>query len=240
MRSGVGARVFHYRNSRGLSMNYTWDFSAVLRNSDLLIQGAIGTFKLAAVSCLLAIPIGLLVAVMRMSNSRFLANAAACYVNVFRASAALVLLFWFYFAFPILAGVNMEPYTAAVAAITLQCGAYFAEVFRGGIASIHRGQWEAAKAIGLNYRASMRYVILPQAAKRMLPIFFTRVIELIKTTALAGAIAYGDLLYSAARVVSITFRPIETYTIVALTFFIIIFTMSQAVRLLERRLAVSN
>lgn len=221
-------------------MNYNWDFSAVLRDSDLLVQGAIGTFKLASISCVLAIPIGLLIAIMKMSSSRVLVTIATCYINVFRSSAALVLLFWFYFAFPILAGVNLEPYTAAVLAITLQSAAYFSEVFRGGISSIHRGQWEAAKAIGMNYGSSMRFVILPQAVKRMLPIFFTRVIELIKTTALAAAIAYGDLLYNASRVVSNTFRPIETYTLVALTFFIVIFTMSRTVRLLERRLAISN
>src|ERR1700730_4812494 len=113
-------------------MNYAWDFAAVFRQSDLLIAGAIGTFKLAAVCILLAIPIGLLIAVLRMGASRFLANLAACYINFFRSSAALVLLFWFYFAFPILVHVDLGSFTAAVVAITLQCSAYFAEVFRGG------------------------------------------------------------------------------------------------------------
>ncbi|SIT49421.1 putative inner membrane amino-acid ABC transporter permease protein [Paraburkholderia piptadeniae] len=221
-------------------MNYTWDFSSVFSHSDILIEGAIGTFKLAITALALAIPIGLVLAIMRMSPSRFLNGIASAYINFFRSSAALVLIFWFYFAFPILMSVDMGAYSAATLAITLQSAAYFAEVFRGGISSIQRGQWEAAKAIGMNYAAAMRFVILPQAVKRMLPIFFTRVIELIKTTALAAAIAYGDLLYSASRIVSITFRPIETYTVVALSFFVVIFVMSKAVRLLERRLAISD
>ncbi len=221
-------------------MNYQWDFNAVFRHWDILVDGALATLGLAGASIVFALPIGLVVAVMRMSSVTSVSLVATGYIEFFRSSAALVLLFWFYFAFPILVGTNTTPFLAAVLAISLQSSAYFAEVFRGGIASIHRGQWEAAKALGMDHRGALRRVILPQAVKRMLPIFFTRVIELIKTTALAASIAYGDLVYSASRIVSITFRPVETFTVVALMFFVSIYAMSLAIRWLERRLAASD
>lgn len=221
-------------------MDYQWDFAAVFRQSDLLLEGAAGTLGLAGTAIVVAVPLGLLLAVLRMSAWRPASLLATGYIEFFRSSAALVLIFWFYFAFPMLVGIDMTPYAAATLAISLQSSAYFAEVFRGGIGSIHRGQWEAAKALGMNYRNAMRFVILPQAVKRMLPVFFTRVIELLKTTALAAAIAYGDLVYSASRVISITFRPLETFTVVALIFFFTIFAMSVSVRWMERRLAASD
>lgn len=221
-------------------MDYRWDFSAVFRHSDLLLEGALGTLKLAATSLAFAIPIGLIIAVMRMSSFRPINMFAATYVDFFRSSAALILVFWFYFAFPVLVSVNINSYSAATLAISLQSAAYFAEVFRGGVLSVSRGQWEAAKSIGMDYRKTMQFVILPQAFKNMLPIFFTRIIELIKTTSLAATIAYTDIVYAASRIVSDTFRPIETFTVVALGFFVVIFCLGQAARWLEGHLAASD
>jgi polar amino acid transport system permease protein len=221
-------------------LDYSWDFLAVFRHSDLLLEGALGTLKLSATSLAVAVPLGLIIAVMRMSSINLISRFAAAYVYFFRSSAALVLIFWFYFAFPVLVGINIDSFFAATLAISMQSAAYFGEVFRGGVLSVNKGQWEAAKSIGMNYQRIMRFIILPQAIKNMLPIFFTRIIELIKTTSLAATIAYTEIVYAASRIVSDTFRPIETFTVVALGFFVVIFGLGQAAQWFERRLAVSD
>ena len=112
------------------------------------------------------------------------------------------------------------------------------EVFRGGIQSIKFGQWQAAKALGMGLSPTLRYVILPQAIRRMIPVFFTRVAELFKTTSLAAVISYAEVVQMANRTASETFRPIETFTVVALFFFCVIFLASRLVRYAERRFAV--
>jgi polar amino acid transport system permease protein len=148
--------------------------------------------------------------------------------------------FWFFYALPILIGVSFEPFTAAVLALSTQSGAFYAEVFRGGIVSIERGQWEGAKALGMNYRAVLRRVIVPQALRRMVPPFVERSFELTKTTALASSLAYAELLYQAMQVNSITFRPMEVYTTIAVMYFIVLFAASNLMRLVEYRLAPAD
>lgn len=219
-------------------MGYQWDFGPVWRNLDALGFGLLGTLKLTAACLILAIPLGLLLAIMRMSGVRLLSGIALVYIDFFRTAASLVLIFWFFFAFPMLVNLDFDAFTAALLAIGLQGAAYFAEVFRGGIASIGRGQWEAARAIGMSNAVAMRYIILPQAVRRMLPVFFTRATLILKTTTLASAIAYSDIVYVAFRISSDTYRPIETFTVTGLIFFVVIFTLSRCVTLLERRIAV--
>jgi polar amino acid transport system permease protein len=219
-------------------MNYTADFAAVFRSSDLLLQGLLASVKLAASALAIAVPFGLVLAVLRLSRVPVVSQIAVVYIDFFRTAASLVLVFWFFYAFPILIGVSWNAYSAAVLALGLQSSAYFAEVYRSGIQSISFRQWDGARSIGFSYAQCMRYVILPQAIRRMIPVFFTRVIELFKTTSLAAAIAYPELAYQASVVASKTYRPIETYTIIAGMYFAIIFTLSQAVRFIERRYAV--
>lgn len=219
-------------------MEYQWDFAAVFRHSDLLIEGAKGTFALAGMAILIAFPIGLLVALMRLSRLPVISWFAVIYTDLFRASPTIVLIYWFYFAFPLLVGVDFNTFTAVSLTLGLQTGAYMAEVFRGGIQGVKPGQWQAAKALGMGLGRTLRYIILPQAIRRMVPIFFTRLTELFKTTSLAAAISYTEIVQMAQRTASDTFRPIETFTVVALFFFTVIFTASQLVRMAERRFAV--
>jgi polar amino acid transport system permease protein len=218
-------------------MPYRWDFGPVWRQADALAAGGLETLRLTAACLALAIPLGLVLAMCRLSGNRWLSGIALVYIDFFRTAASLVLIFWFFFALPLLVEVDFGAFTAALLAIGLQGAAYFAEVFRGGIASIDRGQWEASRAIGMSRAIAFRYIILPQAARRMLPVVFTRTTLLLKTTTLASAIAYPDLVYSAFRISSDTYRPIETFTVVGLIFFVVIFTASRGIALLERRLA---
>lgn len=221
-------------------MNYTTDFSAVWRYSDLLLEGLYASLVLAGSALAIALPLGLVLAVLRLSKLPVISQIAVVYIDFFRTAASLVLIFWFFYAFPILIGVRWNAYSAATLALGLQSGAYFAEVFRSGIQSISFRQWEGAKSIGFNYFQCMRYVVLPQAIRRMIPVFFTRVIELFKTTSLAAAITYPELAYKASLIASMTYRPIETYTAIAGIYFVIVFSLSQGVRMLERRYAILN
>jgi len=134
----------------------------------------------------------------------------------------------------------MTPLIASVLTFSIQSSAFFAEIFRSGIQSIDKGQWEGAKAIGMNYVQCMRRVILPQAIKRMIPAFMERSIELLKTTTLVSTVAYTDLMYQANDLAQKTFRPLEVYTVVAVMYFILIFVFSQISLLIEHRLARSG
>ncbi|MEN9764045.1 MAG: hypothetical protein RI906_3871, partial [Pseudomonadota bacterium] len=152
----------------------------------------------------------------------------------------LVQLFWFFFALPILVRVEMTPYLAAVLTFSIQSAAFFAEVFRAGIVSVERGQWEAARAIGMRGAQVLQRVVLPQAVRRMVPAFFERAIELMKTTTLVATVSYADLLFQANEVSQKTFRPLEVFTVTALMYFAVIFAASRVLARLEARLNVSG
>lgn len=149
-------------------------------------------------------------------------------------------LFWFFFALPLVTGIEMTPFAAAVVTFSIQSAAFFAEVFRAGIQAIERGQWEGALAIGMSRRQALNRIVLPQAVTHMIPAFLERAIELMKTTTLVATIAYADLLYQANAITQKTYRPLETFTVAALVYFVVIFAFSLLARRLERRLAVSG
>ena len=218
-------------------MKYQWDFPAVWAHFDMLLTGLLGTVKLAALSIVLGVIVGCATALMRLSPRKVLRTPATAFVEFYRNTPPLVHFFWFFYALPILVGVSFDPFTAAVLALSTQSGAFYAEVFRGGIVSIPRGQWEGARALGMNYRAVLRRIIVPQALRRMVPPFVERSFELTKTTALASSLAYAELLYQAMQVNSITFRPMEVYTTIAVMYFIVLFAASSLMRLVEYRLA---
>jgi polar amino acid transport system permease protein len=221
-------------------MGYEWDFGIVLRDFDLLLLGLLNTLKVTAVALACGVPLGLVVALLRLSPSRWLRLPVGLFIEFFRSTPPLVQLFWFFFALPILLDVRIDPFEAAVLTLSLQSSAFFAEVFRGGIISIEHSQWEAGRALGMTHGQLLRRVILPQAVKRMIPAFLERVIELMKTTSLVAAISYADLLYQANAISQATFRPLEVFTIAAGLYFAVLFPTSLAVRGLERRLAVSG
>lgn len=217
-----------------------WNFLAVLRDFDLLLLGLVNTLKVTGLALAFGVPLGLILALARLSRFRLLSGIAAFIVEFFRTTPPLVQLFWVFFALPILINLNMTPLMAAVVTFSFQSSAFFAEIFRGGIQSIDKGQWEGAKAIGMTYRQSLVRIILPQAVKRMIPAFMERSIELLKTTTLVSTVAYTDLMYQANELAQKTFRPLEVYTVVALIYFVLIFVVSQLSILMERRLAKSG
>ena len=221
-------------------MAYQWDFSPVLANAPLLAEGLLNTLKITGTALVFGVALGLGLALLRLSPRRFLSWPAGFVIEVFRTTPPLVQLFWFYFALPLLVGIEMTPFMAAAVTFSIQSAAFFAEVFRGGIVSMERGQWDGARAIGMTQAQALRRIVLPQAVKRMIPAFMERAIELMKTTTLVATISYADLLFAANEISQKTFRPLETFTVAALIYFVVITAFSLVARQFERRLSVSG
>ena len=219
---------------------YQWDFTPVIAHAPLLAQGLANTLKLTGTALAFGVPLGLGLALCRLSPRRALSWPAGFVIEFFRTTPPLVQLFWFFFALPVLIQVEMTPFMAAAMTFSIQSAAFFAEVFRAGIVSIERGQWEASRAIGMTQRQALRRVILPQAVRRMIPAFLERSIELMKTTTLVATVSYADLLFQANEVAQKTFRPLEVFTATALIYFTVIFAASLLVHRLERWLAASG
>ena len=221
-------------------MHYQWDFSFFLAHTDLILQGLANTLKLAVTTLFLGLAIGVVVGVARTSRSAVWRLVGTCYVEIFRNIPAMVLIFWFYFAVPVLIGIQNDRFLCAALALTVYAGAYFGEIYRSGIQSIERGQWEAARALGFGRLQQLRYVVLPQAVKRMIPAFTNEAIEIVKLTAIAATIAYAELLYDAKLLSDMEYRPVEAYTGIAAIFIGLLFLLGAGSRWIERKLSVSD
>ncbi len=221
-------------------MAYRWDFASVFSNTDALLAGVLGTFRIFAICLVLGLSLGLLLGLARYSKRKVFYLPASIFVEFFRNTPVLVQILWFYFALPMLVPFEISPLTAAALGISLNSGAFSGEIFRAGIQSIERGQWEAAHAIGMSSAQAMRRIILPQAVKRMLPALTNRCIEIFKMSTLASAVAYVELLQQGKLIASINYNPIEAYTVIALIFFAALYPLVQATYVLERKLRESD
>lgn len=218
-------------------MQYRWNFDAVFSHWDTLAVGALGTLRIFAICLVLGLSFGLLVGLARYARRRIFNVPATIFVEFFRNTPVLVQIIWFYFALPIVAPFEISPLAAASLGISLNSAAFSAEIYRGGIQSIEPGQWEGARALGMTYAQAMRRIILPQAIRRMLPALTNRGIEIFKMSTLASAVAYVELLQQGKLIASLNFNPIETYTVIALVFFVFLYPLVQATYVLERMLA---
>ena len=216
-------------------MGHNWDFSSVFASRALLLQGLENTLILGATFLALVLFFGLFVGAARFSGRAWLYFPATVFVEVFRNTPVLVQIMWFFFAFPIIVPFQVDAFTAAAIGLTLNTVAFSSEIYRAGLQSLARGQWEAGRALGMSYWQQMFRVILPQAARRMLPAFMNRAVELFKMTSLASVVAYGELMHQAKVVSTISFNPIEMYTSVALIFFAVLFPMTVFARRFETR-----
>jgi polar amino acid transport system permease protein len=215
---------------------YRWDFSFLEQYYQLFLLGLWGAVKLAALTLVLSLLLGVVVGMMRSSRVTAARLAGTCFVEFFRNIPALVQIFWWFYAIPILTGIQSTAFTASATALTLYSTAYLAEIYRSGIESIERGQWEAGKAIGLGYLQQMRYIVLPQAIRRMIPAFTNQIIEIVKLTTVASTIAYAEVLYYARLLANQQYRPLESYTVAAACLISILLVLSYASAALERRM----
>lgn len=218
-------------------MDYQWNFSYLLTYFPQILAGLVGTAKLSALCLLNATIIGVVVGTMRSQGGPVLRLLGTAYVEFFRNIPALVQVFWFYYALPVLTQTQSDQFSAAALAISLYSGAYFAEIVRSGLQSLERGQWEAGRAIGMNYWKILRLVAFPQVLKRILPALTNQAIDLIKLTTLASTITYAELLYQAKLISDVEFRPLEAYTAIGGIFIALLVALSLLSTRLERRLA---
>ena len=221
-------------------ITYNWDFSFLWMYRWLLIEGLGFTLLYTVGSIAFGLIIGLLVGLLRLSRNWLVTLPLIAYIEAFRCTPLLVQIIWFYYAFPVLVGVDMPAVAAGMLVLSLYTGAFYAEIFRGGVISIERGQWDAARAIGMRHVEVLRRVILPQAIKRMIPPFLNQSIIQLKNTSLVSTIAISDLLYQGQLITSATYRPLETFTTVAMIYFAILFPLTLFAQGVEYRLQRSD
>jgi polar amino acid transport system permease protein len=216
---------------------YHWDFSFLWHYRGLIGFGLGLTIVYTVVSIAIGMAIGLVVGLLRLSRSRFVTLPLTFYVEIFRCTPLLVQIIWFYYALPVVLGIDIPAHVAAILVLSLYTGAFYAEIVRGGVVSIERGQWDAAQALGLRYVQMMRLVVLPQAFRRMIPPFMNQSIIQLKNTSLVSTIAVADLLYEGQMITAATYRPLEVYTMVAVLYFVVLFPLTLAAQEVERRLS---
>ncbi|HEV7337763.1 MAG TPA: amino acid ABC transporter permease [Bosea sp. (in: a-proteobacteria)] len=219
---------------------YTWSFAPIIQASDLFLWGAWITVLYTAGSIAIGLVLGLAVCFARLSGIGPLNWFAQGFQELFRCTPLLVQLLWIYYALPLLLGFDMPNWAAALLTLSLYAAAFYAEVFRGGIVSIDKGQFEAGAAIGMSGWQVMRRIILPQAIRRMMPAFINQSVTQFKNTSLVSVISVADLTYMASIVNGQTYRPLESYTVVAVLYFVILFPMMKFADYIEHRMRRGN
>ena len=217
-------------------MGYELEFADIFKNLDLLVRGARYTVLLWAISFGFGLAAGLALGIARASRVKWVNWPVTAYIELFRNTPVLVQLVWFYYAFPVLTGLQMSALVAASLGLCLNTSAYCAEIYRGGIESIVKGQWEAGRALGMGHLTLLRRIILPQAIRRMIPAFTNRAIELAKMTAIASVIAVHELMYEARLLSATIYRPLEVFTVIALVYFAVIYPGTLIAYRIEARL----
>ena len=212
-----------------------------LANIKFLLNGFCATITLSAIAAIMSMVIGLLVSLPAMSTNRWVRLPSRIYVEFIRAIPLLPMLFWVFYGLPVVLksmGINIQidPFWGAVITLAISDSAFTAEIYRSGIQSVSKGQTEASQTIGLNYIQTMRYVILPQAIRRILPPLANQFIYIVKMSAFASVIGMQELTRRANELVVTEYRPLEIYTLLILEYLVLVLIISFAVRWLERKM----
>ena len=218
----------------------SFDFSLIWNSLPLLLAGAGVTIEITAIAVGLGFVFGLITSVCRLSGVKILNILAVCYVNIIRGTPLLVLFFLIYFALPMIIGERINPFVAAVAACSVNSGAYVAEIFRAGIQSVDKGQMEAGRSLGLSWMQTMRYIILPQAFKHVIPPLGNEFISMTKETSLVSVIGFEELTRRGQLIIAKTYGSFEIWLTVAFIYLVMTFTIAQLVSYLERRFATDD
>ncbi|BEV18086.1 amino acid ABC transporter permease [Herbaspirillum sp. DW155] len=219
---------------------YQWDFGSLWQFRSIIGIGFVYTLSYTVACIALGLLVGLLVGLGRLSSNPLISGPLRAFVEVFRCTPVLVQLVWFYYALPVLLGIEMSAGTAAMLSLALYGGAFYSEIIRGGIVSIDVGQSEAGWALGMTRVQLMKRVILPQAFKRMTPPLVNQSIMQLKNTSLLSVLAVPDLLYQGQIIAHETYRPLEIYTLVAVIYFVILLPATIWAKRLENRLSVQH
>lgn len=214
--------------------------SLFLEYKEYYLTGIKITLSLSAISLIIGTTLGGLLSLIRLSKYKIPKTIAKIYIEVFRGTPMIVQIAMVYFGSYVVMDVNVDGFISALIAVSLNSAAYVAEIVRSGIQSIDKGQWEASKSLGLTDGQTMRYVILPQAIKNILPALGNEFVTLIKETAVASTIGVADLMYVSKIVQTSSYQPFNPLIIVAAIYFIITFTLSKLIGKFERRLSHSD
>ncbi|MCX7384267.1 MAG: amino acid ABC transporter permease [Alphaproteobacteria bacterium] len=215
-----------------------FDFAVLIRNAPFLWGGMVLTLQLTALAVTGGLALGLVLAVLRLSRIPFAPALVAGYVNFLRSMPLILAIFWFYTLIPKLTGQSVSSFYSVLIAFILFEAAYYSEIIRAGISSVRRGQIAAALALGLSNAQAMRYVVLPQAIRNMIPVLLTQSIVMLQDTSLVYVVGLRDFLTTADIVAGRDSRPVELYMFVALTFLVVCFSASRLVNRLRRRYAL--
>ncbi|RKX46432.1 MAG: nickel transporter [Thermotogae bacterium] len=210
---------------------------AVLDSFPYLLSGTLVTLEITVLAIFLGLLIGTFVGMARLSKKRWINTPATVYVEFIRGTPLLVQIFIIYFGLPSL-GIYIERFPAGILALGINSGAYVAEIVRAGIQSVSKGQYEAARSLGLSHWQAMRYVVLPQAFRNILPALGNEFITLTKDSSLVSVIAIEELLRRGTIAISRTFQSFSVYSAVALLYFVMTFSLSRLVRWTEKRLEI--
>ena len=212
-----------------------FNFDLVVNSFPLLLVGAGVTIKITALSVALGVVIGLFVGIARISRIKILRVLAAIYVDFFRGTPLLVQIFLVYFALPVITGQRVDPFVAAIGSCGINSGAYVSEIIRGGLMAVDPGQMEAGRSLGMTWVQTMRYIIVPQAFKRVIPPLGNEFIALLKDSSLVSVIGFEELTRRGQLIIAKTYGSLEIWISVAVIYLAMTLTISRFVAYLERR-----
>ena len=207
-----------------------------LTNLKFLLSGLTTTIYISLISIIISMILGLIIAIPSLAKNKFLSYINIGYVEIVRAVPLLVLILWIYYGLPIMTGISFSPFVSGIIALAISESAFQAEIFRAGINSIKKAQWEAGSSLGLNFFKRLRLVILPQAIKNILPAIGNQFVYVLKMSSLVSIIGIGDLTRKDNELVVTTYRPLEIYTFLILEYLVLILIVSFFVRKLEKNL----
>ncbi|SFC58638.1 polar amino acid transport system permease protein [Polaromonas sp. OV174] len=219
-------------------MNFDWN--VIWTHRAALLEGAAMTIGLTVVTMLLAVPGGILLALMRLSSNKLVSNASLAFVEFFRNLPLILVIYWAFYVMPIAFNVQFSALTTALVALVLNVSSYNAETFRAGINSIRKGQMEAALAMGMSRRQAMFKVVIPQAGRRILPVMASTWVALFKDTSLVSVIAVSELAYTSMQIRAQTFRVLEMLTAMAALYWLMGYPQAKLVDWIHKKYGVKE
>jgi polar amino acid transport system permease protein len=249
----IGASIYYFFVTKGITYIWHWeripdmlfyhgsksaDDPAVRLRMGVLMMGFVLTLKISVAATFFGIIIGTIVGIARLSKEPVTRGLSLAYVELIRNTPLLVQIFIIYFFVGSM--LRLSAFVAGTAALSIFAGAYVGEIVRAGIQSIHKGQMEASRSLGMSYPQAMRHIILPQAFKRIIPPLAGQFISLIKDSSLVSVIALADLTFQGQQAVARTYYAFEIYFTVAFLYLVMTFTLSMGTQYIERRLAISD
>ncbi|MCY6958142.1 amino acid ABC transporter permease [Clostridium brassicae] len=225
------------------------DFSYLVEYNSFFLKGAAITIFLSFFTVIFGALFGTGFALMKLSKSKILKGISSVFIEIVRGTPLLVQLYILFYGLPLMGitlpeinafGTNFTDFIAGILALTINSTAYVAEIIRGGIQSIDKGQMEAARSLGMGHKMAMSHIVIPQAVKNILPALGNEFITVIKESAIVSVIGIHEIMFNAQLVTGVTFKPISPYIFAALIYFVLTFGLSKLIGKFERKMKISD